>query len=161
MKSVYLYAINFCIVLSLLFELSCKKSDMTTTGRLELSMLDSVNKLRGKGCRCGTDTMPPVRYLIWNNALASAAQAHAQDMYNNNYFDHISPNGSSPIQRAQNAGYTGQYIAENIAEGYGNIADVMSAWKSSPDHCKAMMDPLYIEMGAYSCGSYWVQEFGH
>jgi len=130
-------------------------------GRVELSMLDSVNKLRSKGCRCGTDTMIPVKALTWNNYLSDAAKAHAVDMYNNNYFDHISPSGTSPIQRAIAAGYTGQYIGENIGKGYGNIGDVMRAWKNSEDHCKAMMDPLYIEIGAYSYNGYWVQEFGH
>lgn len=134
---------------------------MDMVGKVELSLLDSVNKLRNKGCKCGTDTMPPVKALAWNNYLANAAKTHALDMYNNNYFDHISPSGTSPIQRATNEGYTGQYVGENIARGYNTIGDVMRAWKNSEDHCKAMMDPLYIEMGAYSYNGFWVQEFGH
>ncbi len=139
---------------------ACKKEKTVVPGHMELSMLDSVNKLRLTGCTCGTDLMPPVKKLSWNNNLASAAQAHAVDMYNNNYFDHISPGGTSPIQRAISAGYTGMYVGENIAKGYTNIGSVMQGWKNSSDHCKAMMDSLYIEMGAYSYNGYWVQEFG-
>jgi hypothetical protein len=156
----------YCIRQSLFFLMSCiiltacKKENAITTGHLELSMLDSVNKLRVSGCTCGTDFMPPAKKLIWNNNLATAAQGHALDMYNNNYFDHISPAGTSPIQRAIVAGYTGQYVGENIAKGYTTIGQVMQAWKKSDDHCKAMMDTLYVEMGAYSYNGYWVQEFG-
>ncbi|MCR8558998.1 CAP domain-containing protein [Mucilaginibacter sp. BJC16-A38] len=149
-------------VLSCIFILySCKKDQAGKSGKIELSMLDSVNKLRSRGCKCGQDSMPPVKKLTWNSVLATAAQAHATDMYTNNYFSHISPAGTSPIQRAISIGYTGQYVGENIAEGYATIGDVMLAWEKSDDHCKAMMDPLYIEMGAYSYNGYWVQEFGH
>ena len=81
-------------------------------------------------------------------------------MYNNKYFSHISPSGSSPIQRAISAGFTGQYVGENIAEGYNTTGAVMLAWKNSPEHCEAMMDTLYVEMGAYSYNGYWVEDFG-
>jgi uncharacterized protein YkwD len=104
--------------------------------------------------------MPPVPPLVWNAQLGAAAAAHATDMYANNYFSHISPQGSSPIQRAQQAGYTGSYVGENIAKGYTAIGDVMLAWQLSEAHCKAMMDTLYKEMGAAKCNGYWVQEFG-
>ncbi|QEC77497.1 CAP domain-containing protein [Mucilaginibacter ginsenosidivorax] len=139
---------------------ACKKENAIIVGRVELAMLDSVNKLRATGCTCGTVFMPPAKKLMWNYNLAIAAQVHALDMNNNNYFDHISPTGTSPIQRAIAAGYTGQYIGENIAKGYTTIGQVMQAWKKSDDHCKAMMDTLYVEMGAYSYNGYWVQEFG-
>ena len=89
-----------------------------------------------------------------------AAAEHAKDMYVNNYFSHISPQGTSPIQRAIQAGYTGMYVGENIAKGYTTIPDVMLAWKNSEAHCKAMMDTLYKEFGASTYNGYWVQEFG-
>jgi uncharacterized protein YkwD len=139
---------------------SCKKEQAVKNGNIEYSMLDSVNELRSRGCKCGQDSMPPVKKLVWNNILATAAQTHAIDMYTNDYFSHISPGGISPIQRAISAGYTGEYIGENIAEGYATIGDVMLAWEKSQDHCMAMMDTLYVEMGAYSDNGYWVQEFG-
>jgi uncharacterized protein YkwD len=146
-----------CGVLFLLA--SCKKQ-AADQGRLLPEMTDTVNELRSRGCRCGADSMPPVSPLTWNAQLASAAAEHATDMYVNNYFSHISPQGTSPIQRAQQAGYTGSYVGENIAKGYTTINDVMLAWKNSEAHCKAMMDTLYKEFGAYEYNGYWVQEFG-
>ena len=144
----------------LLFTLSCKKQQPPLQGQLLPDMLDSVNQLRSRGCRCGADSMPPVPSLTWDPSLAMAAEAHAKDMYLNGYFSHISPQGTSPITRAQQADYTGDYVGENIAKGYPTIGAVMAAWKISEDHCKAMMDTLYIQMGAYQTNEFWVQEFG-
>jgi len=104
--------------------------------------------------------MPPAPALRWNDTLEQAAQSHLQDMYDNHYFSHIAPDGSSPIQRAQALGYTGDYVGENIAEGYSSLEQVVNAWLNSQDHCQAMMDTLYKEMGAGRLNNYWDQEFG-
>lgn len=146
-----------CFMLSMV---SCKKDTPIPAGKVEISMLDSVNKLRASGCTCGNEIMPVVQALIWNNPLTKAAEAHAKDMYNRNYFEHISPDNTSPVQRAMQAGYQGNTVLENIGKGYKNVGAVMSAWKDSESHCKAIMDSASVEMGAYSYNGFWVQEFG-
>ena len=124
------------------------------------NMLAAVNSLRQAGCTCGSTWMPPVKLLTWNDTLAAAALAHARDMDARNYFNHISPTGTSPIQRAIALGYTGNYVTENIAKGYTSLEPLMDAWQKSENHCKAMMDGLQTEMGAANVNTYWVQEFG-
>ena len=151
--------ILFGLILFLLS--SCSKEAAMPEGQMETALLDSVNQLRVKGCRCGNDTMPPVKALVWNSALTIAAGIHAKDMYYRNYFEHISREGSSPIQRAQSVGYLGTTVIENLARGYTTTGAVMAAWKISESHCKAMMDSASTEMGAFSYERYWVQEFGH
>jgi len=150
--------ITFSVLLCLLFY-SCKK-DQVPAENVRQEMLTAVNNLRTTGCTCGTTYMPPVPIAKWNDKLEVAAAEHAKDMSVNKYFDHIAPNGSSPIQRAQEAGYTGMYIGENIGSGYNTVQQVMDAWKKSEDHCKAMMDSLYTELGAARYNTFWVQEFG-
>jgi uncharacterized protein YkwD len=150
----------FIILLSFSILTGCSKDPVIPASNLSTVMLEEVNKLRRVGCQCGTIFMPPVQELTWNNALKSAAASHAKDMYENNYLDHISPNGTSPIIRAMEAGYTGNYVGENIARGYFKMGEVMNAWKNSESHCIAMMDSLYYEMGAAQVADYWVQEFG-
>ena len=149
--------LTLILVICLLY--GCKK-DEGVQKPWQQQMLEEVNRLRQSGCRCGTDSMPPAPQLSWNDTLALAADAHAKDMYDRQYFDHIDPDGSSPIQRAIRAGYSGTYIGENIAKGYSSVSAVMQAWKNSESHCKAMMDGIYREMGAATVHSYWVQEFG-
>jgi len=150
-------AVGILICLSIY---GCKKENNTSAEDIHAAMLADVNALRSTGCTCGTTYMPPVPPVKWNNILATAAAGHAKDMYVNNYFSHIAPNGSSPIQRAQDDGYTGMYMGENIATGYNTVAQVMDAWEKSEDHCKAMMDSTYVDFGAARYNSIWVQEFG-
>lgn len=138
---------------------ACHK-ETTVEQPVKDNMLAAVNSLRQAGCTCGDTWMPPVKPLTWNDTLAAAALAHARDMDAGNYFNHISPTGTSPIQRTLALGYTGNYVTENIAKGYTSLEPLMDAWQKSESHCKAMMDGLQTEMGAGNVNTYWVQEFG-
>lgn len=83
--------------------------------------------------------------LVCNPALRQAAQFHAQDMIDRNYFNHSTPlpNSIGPNQMARDAGYvlptfydvslTGNNI-ESIAGGYATPSAVWSAWMSSTGH---------------------------
>lgn len=147
------------IVLACFAFWGCKK-DETPAEDVPEEMLAAVNKLRMAGCTCGTTYMPPVPPVKWNNDLELAAAAYAKEMYVDNFFEHIAPDGSSPIQRDVKFGFTGSYIGENIGQGYNDVEQVMTAWKNSQDHCMAMMDSTYVELGAARYNNIWVQEFG-
>jgi len=123
-------------------------------------MLIELNKQRLNGCFCGEDSMPPVQELLYDESLEVAARRHVLDMTENNFFDHIGSDGSTPQRRAADAGFTGAYIGENIARGFISVEDVMSRWTSSVEHCKTMMDPHYYFMGVAYEDYYWVQLFG-
>jgi uncharacterized protein YkwD len=138
---------------------ACRK-ETTVEQPVKDNMLAAVNSLRQTGCTCGDSWMPPVRPLTWNDTLAAAALAHARDMDAGNYLNHISPTGTSPIQRAIALGYTGNYVTENIARGYTSLEPLMEGWQKSESHCRAMMDSLQTQMGAANVNTYWVQEFG-
>lgn len=127
--------------------------------------LDAINTVRAKGCKCGTTRMPPAAPLTWNDILASTAQQHAVDMFQNNYFAHDSFNGQSMQDRMMAGGYTfngfQKYaIGENIAEGQRSIREVMVGWLKSPGHCKNLMNPDFKEIGIFEYHYYWVQDFG-
>ena len=82
----------------------CSKKGGPVTQDLHGVMLDAVNQLSGAGCQCDTTFMPPAPDLRWNDTLEKAAEGHVKDMYYNDYFDHIAPDGSAPVQRAQELG---------------------------------------------------------
>jgi uncharacterized protein YkwD len=155
MKNIYpyfIFLILFC---------ACKKEEAAVIDTDEtISLLNTINKLRVTGCRCGTDTMPAVKILTANAVLAATAIKHAHDMSSRNFFSHISPEGTSPIQRAIQNGYTGLYAGEILGRNYFSVNTVMAAWQLSTEHCRAMMDTIYTEMGAGKSGSYWVVNLG-
>jgi uncharacterized protein YkwD len=130
---------NACCVLILFSAVSCGEDDPGSED-VRTQLHEEINELRTNGCTCGTQWMSPVKALEWNVILEQAASDHAADMYTNNYFDHISPNGKSPIDRAKDAGYSGDYTGEVIARKYYNANNVVAAWHQSESHCRALVD---------------------
>ena len=135
-----------------------EKHELTNSERQ--TMLEAVNRLRSQGCQCGRKYMPPVGPVVWNPLLEKAAQAHATDMLRNDFFAHVSSNGSSIGDRANRAGYEWYAVGENIAEGYESFNATLLAWKASPGHCVNLMRGGYKEMGVALVDDIWVQDFG-
>lgn len=107
--------------------------------------------------------------LFYDYRLTLAAQGHADDMAQNNYFSHTSLDGRSPSQRITATGYIWNYAAENIAAGYTSAATVVNGWINSPGHHANMISPTSCDIGvgyAYNSNDpsmyyhYWVQNFG-
>lgn len=132
----------------------------TAPNTWQQEMLDQVNQIRAKGCRCGRKRMPPAPPLSWNDQLAATANSHAKDMQRNRFMGHRGSNGSRIGERATLAGYNWQSIAENVAWNTQTVSNTVQGWKNSPGHCKSMMSSAYREMGAANVGAYWVQVFG-
>ena len=104
---------------------------------------------------------------MWNATLGSTAEAHSRAMANNNFFDHQDPDGRTPGDRAELAGYSGQRIGENIAAGLDTPRKVVDGWLASPGHCANLMNPQFSELGAAyandpksDAGIYWTALFG-
>ncbi len=133
---------------------------VTTSTAFTTTFLDAVNDYRASGCTCGVQFMPPAPALQWDNQLTVAAQRHANDMADNDFFSHTGSDGSSSSERVTQSGYNWQRVGENIAFGYTDIQAVVEAWITSEGHCRNMMNASFTEMGAAQDGKYWVQTFG-
>lgn len=126
-----------------------------------------VNAARAVGGQCGTTPFPPSRPMAVNEQLQVAAQAHAQDMADRNYYGHRSLNGHSPDERMRAQGYKSTMTAENIAAGQQSADEVVTGWLKSPGHCRNILMPELVEIGVGVAirpqsdrGIYWVQNFG-
>lgn len=60
--------------------------------------------------------------LAMNPDLLAVAEGHSEDMYNQNYFSHTDPNGTTAFQRIANSGYNYISAGENIGAGTGMSA---------------------------------------
>jgi uncharacterized protein YkwD len=89
-----------------------------------------------------------LRGLRIHDALASAVQAHSDDMAVRNYFGHRSPSGSTPASRVRNAGYPARFLRENIAGGYATARRTVHQWMESKGHCHGILSPYAREIGA-------------
>lgn len=122
-------------------------------------LLQLINQVRQKGCKCGDTFYPVTTPLSWNTQLEQAALVHSNDMYANNYFSHAAKDGSKAGNRIDQAGYSWKTYGENIAFGYRRESEVVKGWLLSPGHCKNIMSKSFKEMGVARVGDYWTQVF--
>lgn len=123
-------------------------------------LVNLVNKYRTEGCTCGSEQMPAVSTITWNETLAKTAYLHSKDMNDKNYFSHTGKDGSDPGDRMERQGYNWRTYGENIAKGYANEKDVIEGWINSEGHCRNIMNPNFQEIGIGKEGEYWTQVFG-
>jgi uncharacterized protein YkwD len=133
----------------------------------EDEVLARNNAVRARGAVCGGELMGPAGPLVAEPSLRRAARGHSRDMAVRDYFEHSSPEGHGPSERAVAAGYASRFVAENIAAGQVDPAAVVADWVASPGHCVNLMDPRYRVLGVgyyYEAGDrfghYWTQDFG-
>jgi uncharacterized protein YkwD len=82
------------------------------------------------GMRVASDLLP----VSYDERLDRAAQKHAQDMADNNYFSHTSLDGQTVLERIQAEGYDARGWGENIAGRQQSDQEALDAWINSPDH---------------------------
>lgn len=82
-----------------------------------------------------------------NALLDKAAQMKAEDMADNGYFAHHSPDGISPWYWFDEAGYSFVHAGENLAVHFTDSGDVVEAWMKSPTHRANIMNGNYTEIG--------------
>ena len=107
----------------------------------DISKVDLVNLLNKN--RQDVSLKP----LAQNNALDQAAFMKAQDMVQNNYFAHQSPQGVTPWFWFAKAGYRYKYAGENLAVGFIDSSEIFNAWFNSPSHKANLLNPNYKEVG--------------
>ena len=85
--------------------------------------------------------------LNTNSKLTAAAKAKAQNMFEEQYWDHFGPNGETPWQFITAAGYNYVYAGENLAKGFRTSEGVVEAWMASPTHRDNILSKNYKDIG--------------
>jgi uncharacterized protein YkwD len=130
------------------------------------SVLASINSVRAKA-GCGP--------LKLNKALMAAADGHARNMAEQDFFSHKDKSGRGITGRVRNQGYRYGLVAENIAAGQESPNEAVQAWLDSPGHRKNILNCKFRDTGIamvyqpddkplrgqrMSLRYYWVQVFG-
>ena len=107
--------------------------------------------------------------LIENVKLNAAARAKADDMFKNQYFEHVSPSGVDPGTLVKRAGYDYIVTGENLILGnFKDEQEVVQLWMDSPGHRANILHKRFTDIGVaivkgtYQGQTVWigVQEFG-
>lgn len=127
----------------------------TDVKTLEMKVVDLVNQQRI------SNGLQP---LTNNWQLERVARYKANDMANNNYFNHISPTYGSPFNMMEDFGIYFSSAGENIAMGQTTPQQVVNAWMNSPGHRANILSATYTQIGVgYAKNKngvvYWSQMF--
>lgn len=83
-----------------------------------------------------------------NDQLTAAAEAKAEDMLANRYWDHFRPSdGKAPWDFIDEAGYHYAVAGENLARGFQTAQGITQAWMASPAHAANMLSQKYHDVG--------------
>lgn len=106
--------------------------------------------------------------LTANPKLARAAENKAMDMFEQQYFAHVGPDGRTPEDWINDAGYNWTHIGENIAYGYNTAETVHNAFMNSQGHRENILGEKYEHVGVAAISGRYegnsvimvVEEFG-
>lgn len=109
------------------------------------------------------EILEPSRILVWTNfyrkendaaefreneLLKEAAKAKIEDMFQKQYFEHVSPNGENAGFWVEKEGYRYLVIGENLALGdYRDEKELTDAWMASLGHRENILNPKFTEIG--------------
>jgi uncharacterized protein YkwD len=92
--------------------------------------------------------------LTQSTPLGRAADGYARAMVDQRFFDHVSPGGSTMLERIKAAGWvaaTGSWtVGENIAWGSGRLgtpASIVDGWMHSAGHRANILNASFAEIG--------------
>jgi len=106
--------------------------------RVRQRMQDGLNTMRAQN---GLGPLQP------NAELASAAATHAQDLSFQSRPWHWGSDGSSPMQRAERAGYRGAFVGELISETCETEVETVNSWMTESETRQVILDRRANEVG--------------
>jgi len=85
--------------------------------------------------------------LSLDPVLSAAAYNKAKDMFEDDYWAHVAPDGTEPWYFILNSGYDYLYAGENLAKDFNTSRGVVEAWMNSPSHRENLVSGRYTDIG--------------
>lgn len=109
------------------------EADMTQSGLLNAT--NRVRQVEGEGS------------LALSTQLTKAAQLKVKDMFDQQYWAHTSPDGTTPWHWFGEASYFYTEAGENLAKNFSTSDGVIAAWMQSPTHRANLLKAEYKDVG--------------
>jgi uncharacterized protein YkwD len=112
-------------------------------------MPDILKEQRNEVLRLVAETRAAngLEVLSGADKLYSSSQNKSEDMVENSYFSHVSPESRDLKYFLDQVNYSYRYAGENLAMGFSDAKSVVSAWIKSPLHYQNIMDGDFSETG--------------
>lgn len=135
----------------------------------EREVLERINERRAEGADCvsGGEFLSPSEPLFMQPALRCAARKYTLEMIAGDFFDPASPEGETYVDRTTLAEYDGEPLAQSIAAGQADPAQVVATWMNNDGNCANLMNPEATQIGVgylpasdVTYSHYWTLVFG-
>ncbi len=135
---IFIFIFIFQIVLTKTPDQTNPKILGTISNLYPVDIIEYTNNYRNKN---GLKSLKP------NQKLAQAAEAKAEDMFKNNYWDHFSPNNIGPWDFILAEKYDYHFAGENLAKDFNDSNKLVNAWINSPPHKANILNKNYQDIG--------------
>lgn len=106
--------------------------------------LTAAQLLEGTNTKREQNNIAPLQY---NDKLSRAAYMKAQDMFKQQYWAHIAPDGSTPWAWFAKTGYNYSYAGENLAKNFATAQGTVNGWMASQKHRENLLSVRYKDVG--------------
>ncbi|WP_232066140.1 CAP domain-containing protein [Bacillus sp. KH172YL63] len=97
--------------------------------------------------------------LKWDEETAQVARGHSEEMYEEDYFSHESPNFGDLTQRLERGGIEFKAAGENIASQYSDAPEAVHGWLNSEGHRKILLEQDFTHLGVGVYKGLYTQNF--
>ncbi len=137
--------------LTLIADVIDKAQQVITPGPLKHSQNNTIGVLTTSGVVAATNNervSAGHAPLSPNAKLNTAARIKLQHMFDNQYFAHNGPDGTTPSHWVDNAGYAYKLTGENLALGdFSDDTNLVTAWMNSPGHRANILKAEFTDIG--------------
>lgn len=130
-----------CLVVGIQFGYNEIKTGKVLGRESNITISELYNQTNQERTSAGLST------LDLNDKLNQAAYLKAQDMFADQYWSHVAPDGTQPWKWFSDAGYNYNEAGENLAKGFTTTSGVMTAWMNSKDHRENILKSDYQDVG--------------
>ncbi len=116
---------------------------LTSASKVKLSVADVITWTNKNRADNGG-----LEALTENAKLDESAQMKVDDMFKQQYFEHVSPDGVGVSDLGKKVDYEYIVIGENLALGnFKDAQSLLNAWMASPGHRANILNTKYTEIG--------------
>ena len=135
-----LFFLVVIILLQVVSNVATKSSSVLgfATNISETEVINLTNGQRGQNGLAGLKT---------NSSLNKAAALKAKDMFEDDYWAHFAPDGTSPWYFFGMVNYKYTWAGENLARDFATSSGVVSAWMASSGHRANILNSNFTEIG--------------
>ncbi len=85
--------------------------------------------------------------LVLNAELSKAARLKVQSMFDQQYWAHVAPDGTTPWHWFNEVDYSYSEAGENLAKNFTTSSGTVAAWLASPSHRANVLKADYKDVG--------------